>query len=160
MGLAFSVSAFFGSAFLTGFVSGLTDSVCFGSEAIDATALVSEGLGSADCVGFVASGLAGEASVAFGFEEPLVLSVPDTDGRYYVIALFDMWTNIFASIGSRTTGTEAGHFLIAGPNWQGSLPPDVKQVYRSPSRFVWVNGQMRADGPKDYDVVNPLQNQC
>jgi hypothetical protein len=92
-------------------------------------------------------------------KEPLVLSVPDTDGRYYVIALFDMWTNIFASIGSRTTGTETGHFLIVGPDWQGTPPPDVKQVYRSPSRFVWVNGQMRADGPKDYDVVNPLQQQ-
>ena len=92
-------------------------------------------------------------------EEPLILSVPDTDGRYYVIALFDMWTNIFASIGSRTTGTEAGDFLIVGPNWQGTPPADVKQVYKSPSRFVWVNGQMRADGPKDYEVVNPLQKQ-
>ena len=91
--------------------------------------------------------------------EPLVLSVPDTGGRYYVVALFDMWSNVFASIGSRTTGTEAGHFLIAGPGWKGAPPPDVKQVYHSPSRFVWVNGQMRADGPKDYDVVNALQKQ-
>ena len=36
--------------------------------------------------------------------EPLVLSVPNTDGHYYVIALFDMWSNVFASIGTRTTG--------------------------------------------------------
>ena len=40
-------------------------------------------------------------------KEPLVLSVPDTGGRYYVIALFDMWSNVFASIGKRTTGTGA-----------------------------------------------------
>jgi len=92
-------------------------------------------------------------------KEPLVLSVPDTDGRYYVIALFDMWTNIFASIGSRTTGTGAGDFLIVGPKWRGVPPDDVKQVYRSPSRYVWVNGQMRADGPTEYEVVNPLQKQ-
>ena len=92
-------------------------------------------------------------------EEPLVLSVPDTDGRYYVIALFDMWSNVFASIGSRTTGTEAGHFLIAGPDWQGTEPADVRQTFRSPTRFVWVNAQMRADGPKDYEIVNPLQKQ-
>ena len=45
--------------------------------------------------------------------EPLVLSVPDTGGRYYVIALFDMWSNVFASIGKRTTGTGAATFLIA-----------------------------------------------
>lgn len=92
-------------------------------------------------------------------KEPLVLSVPDTGGRYYVIALFDMWSNVFASIGSRTTGTKTGHFLIAGPGWKGAAPADIKQVYQSPTRFVWVNGQMQADGPKDYDVVNPLQQQ-
>src|SRR5262245_11936712 len=92
-------------------------------------------------------------------QEPLVLSVPDTHGRYYVIALFDMWSNVFASIGKRTTGTEAANFLIAGPGWQGTPPADVKQVFRSPTRFVWVNGQMQTDGPKDYDVVNALQKQ-
>jgi hypothetical protein len=91
--------------------------------------------------------------------EPLVLSVPDTGGRYYVIALFDMWSNVFASIGKRTTGTEAASFLIAGPGWKGTPPADVKQVFHSPTRFVWVNGQMQADGPKDYDVVNALQKQ-
>src|SRR5512142_2320613 len=41
------------------------------------------------------------------YEEPLVLSVPDASGRYYVIALFDMWSNVFASIGKRTTGSAA-----------------------------------------------------
>ena len=92
-------------------------------------------------------------------KEPLVLSVPDTDGRYYVIALFDMWSNVFASIGKRTTGTGPMNFLIAWPGWQGTAPADVKQVLRSPTRFVWVNGQMQANGPQDYAVVNALQKQ-
>ena len=56
-------------------------------------------------------------------EEPLVLSVPDTGGRYYVIALFDMWSNVFASIGKRTTGTAAADFLIAGPAGRARRPP-------------------------------------
>lgn len=92
-------------------------------------------------------------------KEPLVLSVPDTSGRYYVIALFDMWSNVFASIGKRNTGTGAGSFLIVGPNWNGTMPVNLKQMFRSPTRFVWVNGQMQADGPKDYAVVNVLQKQ-
>src|SRR5271167_3187862 len=92
-------------------------------------------------------------------EEPLILSVPDTNGRYYVIALFDMWSNVFASIGKRTTGTSAANFLIAGPGWQGVPPADVKQVFRSPTRFVWVNGQMLANGPQDYAAVTALQKQ-
>lgn len=92
-------------------------------------------------------------------EEPLILSVPDTQGRYYVIALFDMWSNVFESIGSRTTGTGAGNFLLVGPEWQGTPPPDIKQVYRSPTRYVWVNGQMQSNGPQNYDEVNALQKQ-
>lgn len=92
-------------------------------------------------------------------KEPLVLSVPDTNGRYYVIALFDMWSNVFASIGKRTTRTGAANFLIAGPDWQGTPPGDIKQMFRSPTRFVWVNGQMQANGAQDYEVVNALQKQ-
>jgi hypothetical protein len=92
-------------------------------------------------------------------KEPLVLSVPDTGERYYVIALFDLWSNVFASIGKRTTGTAAAHFLIAGPGWKGTPPADVKATYRSPTRFVWVNGQMQANGPQDYEAVNALQKQ-
>jgi hypothetical protein len=91
--------------------------------------------------------------------EPLVLSVPDTGGRYYVIALFDCWSNVFASIGKRTTGTEAKHFLIAGPGWNGAAPPGVSGVYRSPTRVVWVNGQMQADGPQECAAVTALQKQ-
>jgi len=93
-------------------------------------------------------------------KEPLVLSVPDTRDRYYVIALFDMWSNVFASIGKRTTGTGTGNFLIAGPGWQSTQQPaNIKQIFRSPTRFVWVNGQMQANGQKDYEVVNTLQKQ-
>jgi hypothetical protein len=92
-------------------------------------------------------------------KEPLVLSVPDTSGRYYVIALIDMWSNVFASVGTRTTGTDAANFLIAGPRWQFTPPADVRQTFRSPTRFVWVNGQMQANGPQDYAAVNALQKQ-
>src|SRR6266487_664972 len=92
-------------------------------------------------------------------KEPLVLSVPDTNGRYYVIAFFDMWSNVFASVGKRNTGTADANFLLAGPHWQGTAPAGIKQVFNSPTRWVWVNGQMQANGPQDYAVVNALQKQ-
>src|SRR5262245_34693462 len=55
-------------------------------------------------------------------KEPMVLSVPNTNGRYYLMPVLDGWTNVFASPGKRTTGTKAGDFLIVGPNWNGTAP--------------------------------------
>jgi hypothetical protein len=89
--------------------------------------------------------------------EPIVLSVPDTGGRYYVMSLMDMWTNVFGSAGARTTGTGAGCFLIAGPRWHGTAPAAVKQTFRSPTRFAWILGQILANGSREFAAVNALQ---
>ena len=51
-------------------------------------------------------------------KEPMVLSVPETQGRYFVMPFMDAWTNVFASVGKRTHGSKAGEYIITGPNWQ------------------------------------------
>ena len=91
-------------------------------------------------------------------EEPIVYSQPDTKGRFIVMQALNMWTDDFASSGSRTTGTKAGNFLIAGPKWRGTAPPDVKATFRSTTRYAWVLVQIAADGPQDYAEVNALQD--
>jgi len=90
--------------------------------------------------------------------EPMVLSVPDTGGRYYLMPLFDAWTNVFASPGARTTGTGAGSFAVAGPNWDGDLPEAI-QLIRAPTNMVWLVGRTQTNGPQDYAFVHSLQAQ-
>lgn len=90
-------------------------------------------------------------------QEPIVLSVPDTKDRYYVFSMMNMWTDVFGSVGKRTTGTGPGAFLIVGPKWQGTAPADIKQTFRSPTRYAWLLGQTQANGPDDFAAVNAIQ---
>jgi hypothetical protein len=89
--------------------------------------------------------------------EALVLSVPDTAGRYYVLGLLDFFTNPFAHIGRRTTGTDAGRFLVTGPQWRGTVPDGMSHV-PSPTNWVWLIGRILIDGPAEIPTVTALQD--
>ncbi len=98
--------------------------------------------------------------------EPVVLTVPDTNGRYYLMPMLDMWTDVFASPGWRTTGTRAQTFLIAPAGWRPDLrdrfaeefklPSDTQRI-EAPTPYVWVIGRTKTDGPADYDAVHKIQ---
>jgi hypothetical protein len=92
---------------------------------------------------------------------PLVIDVPDTGGRYYVLGLLDFYTNPFAHIGPRLTGTQARSFLVTPPGWSGTLPAgfDAPGAHiEAPTRWLWVIGRILVDGAHDLPAVHALQD--
>ena len=88
--------------------------------------------------------------------EPMIVSAPNTDGRYYLLPMLDMWTDVFASPGWRTTGTQAGNFLITPPGWNGAVRSGMTRI-NAPTPYVWIIGRTKTDGPQDYDAVRKIQ---
>lgn len=99
-------------------------------------------------------------------KEPVVISSPDTDGRYFLLPMLDMWTDVFASPGWRTTGTAAATYLITPPGWRPDLKdgdlaeyklPEGTSRIEAPTPYVWIIGRTKTDGPADYDAVHKVQ---
>jgi hypothetical protein len=89
-------------------------------------------------------------------EEPRIVSVPSAGDNYYLLPHYDMWGEVFACPGTRTTGGEEGDFAIVGPGWSGELPEGMRR-YDAPSSWVWIIGRTQAS-VETYDKVRAFQD--
>jgi hypothetical protein len=90
--------------------------------------------------------------------EPVVLSVPAVDPkRYYSVMLCDGNTYNYGYIGSRSTGSEAGDYMVVGPDWKGATPPGIKKVFRSSTQFSLAGYRTQLFNPDDLDNIKKVQ---
>jgi hypothetical protein len=91
--------------------------------------------------------------------EPMVVSVPAVEKtRYYTVQLIDGNTFNFGYIGSRATGSDAGDYMVAGPNWQGATPPGIKKVFPSSTQFAFAAIRTQLFNPEDMPNVVKVQS--
>ncbi len=88
---------------------------------------------------------------------PLILSVPPMGQRYHVFQFIDAWTNNFAYVGTRATGSDGGEYLIAGPNWQGDTPAGMTRI-TAPTDVCVIVGRLSCSGESDLPAVHALQD--
>ncbi len=91
-------------------------------------------------------------------KEPLIITAPASNGRYYLLPMLDKWTDVFASPGPRTTGDAAQTIAVVGPGWEGTLPDGVER-YDSPTAGGWILGRVQTNGKADYDAVHAFQKE-
>ncbi|WP_263418008.1 DUF1254 domain-containing protein [Terriglobus albidus] len=89
-------------------------------------------------------------------KEPMLLHVPDSAGRYYLLQFMDAWTETFADPGKRTTGTSEAWYALVGPGWSAKLPDHVVRI-DAPTNLVWLLGRTQTNGVADYDNVHAFQ---
>jgi hypothetical protein len=91
--------------------------------------------------------------------EPLVISVPPTGDRYFVIQLVDGSSDNLAYIGTRETGRNGGEFVLVGPNYKGYLATDrFDRVIVSPSQFVALVTRTGINGAEDTAGATAIQD--
>lgn len=92
---------------------------------------------------------------------PVRLEVPAISRRYWIVPFMDAWTNVFATLGSRTHAAEVAErgatWWIAGSAGRDPLPPGA-QVIHAPTDLVWVIGRIELRGPADLAAVRTLQD--
>jgi hypothetical protein len=90
--------------------------------------------------------------------EPTVICVPAVPKpRYYSVQMVDMYTFNYGYIGTRTTGPDAGCFMIAGPGWKGETPKGIKKVFRNETQFGLTGFRTQLFNPADIDNVKKIQ---
>lgn len=104
----------------------------------------------------------------FGFmdlrQEPIVVEAPDSNNRYYMVEIVDMWTNAFAYIGGIATGYKGGKYVLVGPGWKGELPEGLHRidcptpwVLLQPRVHIYVDGKVDLVGAqKILEAIKPV----
>jgi hypothetical protein len=90
---------------------------------------------------------------------PQILHVPDMATRYYSVQFTDPAKNTnFAYVGTRTTGTAAGNYLVSGPGWKGVVPLGMVQI-AAPNNAVLVLGRILVENDTDLPTAYGLAKQ-
>src|SRR5215470_4737933 len=119
---------------------------------------------SASASKFATTGVNHDTLLAVGWldlsRQPQVLHVPDFSGRYYSVQFTDPFNVDFAYVGTRATGTEAGDYVITGPEWKGRAPSGTNRMF-SPNNSVLVIGRILvysdSDLPTAYNLAKQIQ---
>jgi hypothetical protein len=102
-------------------------------------------------------------SVLYGFgfldlrQEPIIMTLPDSEGLYYMVETVSMWTDAFAYPAGAKAGYQGGKFAYCAPGWQGELPSDVKRI-DCPTPWILIQPRVHVPDPTKPDAARKVLN--
>ncbi len=103
--------------------------------------------------------------VVYGFglfsleKEPVIVQIPDFKGRYWLYQIGDQRTDELSEIGSMYK-SKPGFYLLAGPDWKGTVPDGISGVLRIDTNLGFITPRVFVtDDPKDKAAIQPIINQ-
>ncbi len=91
-------------------------------------------------------------------QEPQIISAPEMGNNYYVLPFMDAWTNVFSTVGTRTSGNQSQTFALVGPDWKGDLPSPLQRI-DSPTNMVWMIARIEIKNLDNLDEAFAQQDQ-
>jgi hypothetical protein len=89
-------------------------------------------------------------------QEPMILRIPDMQGRFWLMQMLDGWTEVSTKSPGTRQGSKPGEYALVGPDYTGGPIQGVQDVIRMPTNLMWIIGRIYTTGPKD--VPNVVSN--
>ena len=96
------------------------------------------------------------SSAWLDLSKPVTIHLPDAGGRYFSLALMDLYTNNFRVLGDRRREGFSRAILV-GPDWREPTEPGVA-VIRSPTISVWALARTYVAAPSELDAAHVVQD--
>ncbi len=90
---------------------------------------------------------------------PVVLTVPEVKGRYYVMQLENLLGYNEHYVGSRSTGSASGSYFLMGPRWEGEVPDGFASSFRFETDLVFLIGRTQLLGSDDQHALAKVMEQ-
>ncbi len=85
---------------------------------------------------------------------PMVLSLPNPEGKYFSVQLSDLYTNNFAYVSKRSGGPLFGNFLLIPPGWTGAVPQGrFDRVLNCEQKWIFALVRLRIDQDDAQEVA-------
>lgn len=95
-------------------------------------------------------------------QEPVIVSLPETHGRFLDARVLDMWTNVVWSTGPsanvRTGAPKPQTIALVAPGWDGQLPSGVARV-DAPGKNLWLGVRIAALDARAVPWARRLENE-